>query len=211
MAAAAMARTIADWRAWRGTDWIDSARRGLQPSIYLRLATSGSVYCESVRLCVERLAGDRLAVGDGERVARRRRPARARLFRYESGRAAAIALFDTADPPTATIASNDQMALTTLEVCHERGIAISDDVSLVSLDSTPVLCFTHTSLSAIDQPIADVAARAIRLIIADVAGEEAPAQPVVVPAKPVVDHSKACCLGPERVPVGGAPTARQRR
>ena len=54
MAAAAMAGTIADWRAWQGTDWIHCARRGLQPSIWLRLATSGSVYRESVRLCVER-------------------------------------------------------------------------------------------------------------------------------------------------------------
>lgn len=84
-------------------------------------------------------------------------------FGYGSGHAAAISLLNTADPPTAIIASNDQLAMTTLEVCRERGIAISDDVSLVSLDSTPILRFTHTPLSAIDQPIADVAVRAMRL------------------------------------------------
>ncbi|MCH3190897.1 substrate-binding domain-containing protein, partial [Listeria monocytogenes] len=90
-------------------------------------------------------------------------------------------LLDTADPPTAIIASNDQMALATLETCRERGIVLPDDLSLVSFDNTPIVRFTHPPLTAIDQPIAEVAARAVGLIIADLAGEASPRQPVVVP------------------------------
>ncbi len=114
-------------------------------------------------------------------------------FGYASGRAAAIALLDLADPPTAIIASNDQMALATLETCRDRGIDVPRDVSLVSFDNTPIVRFTHPPLTAIDQPIAEVAARAVELIIADIAGAEKPEQPIVVPAKLVLRYSTARC------------------
>ncbi len=114
-------------------------------------------------------------------------------FGYASGRAASSALLDLADPPTAIIASNDQMALATLETCRDRGIDVPRDVSLVSFDNTPIVRFTHPPLTAIDQPIAEVAARAVELIIADIAGAEKPEQPVVVPAKLVLRYSTARC------------------
>ena len=114
-------------------------------------------------------------------------------FGYASGRTAALALLDTADAPTAIIASNDQMALATLEACRERGIAVPQDLSLISFDNTPIVRFTHPPLTAIDQPIAEVAARAVELIIADLAGEEASEQPIVVPAKLVLRQSTARC------------------
>lgn len=113
------------------------------------------------------LADDLLARGD---------------FGYASGQAAAIALLDAADPATAIIASNDQMALATLETCRARGIAVPDDLSLISFDNTPIVRFTHPPLTAIDQPIADLAACAVELIIAELAGREAPGQPIIVPA-----------------------------
>jgi hypothetical protein len=74
------------------------------------------------------LADDLLARGD---------------FGYASGRDAAIALLDAADPATAIIASNDQMALATLETCRNRGIEVPRDLSLVSFDNTPIVRFTH--------------------------------------------------------------------
>ena len=122
------------------------------------------------------LADDLLAHGD---------------FGYPSGRAAAIALLDAADPPTAIIASNDRMALATLETCRDRGIVVPRDLSLVSFDNTPIVRFTHPPLNAIDQPIAQVAARAVELIIADLAGCAAPTQPIVVPAELVLRQSTA--------------------
>jgi LacI family transcriptional regulator len=112
-------------------------------------------------------------------------------FGYGSGRAAAIALLDADDAPTAIIASNDQMALATLELCRERGIAVPRDLSLISFDNTPIVRFTHPPLTAIDQPIAEVAARAVELIIANLAKKDVPPQPTVVPAGLVLRHSTA--------------------
>lgn len=113
------------------------------------------------------LADDLLARGD---------------FGYASGRDAAMALLDADDPATAIIASNDQMALATLETCRSRGIVVPDDLSLISFDNTPIVRFTHPPLTAIDQPIADLAAQAVELIIAGLAGGDAPDQPIIVPA-----------------------------
>ena len=62
---------------------------------------------------------------DGRGGPRRRRAARARATSaIASGDAAARALLDCADPPTAIIASNDQMALAALDVAAERGIDV---------------------------------------------------------------------------------------
>jgi LacI family transcriptional regulator len=103
-------------------------------------------------------------------------------FSYPSGQAAAAALLDAAEPATAIIASNDQMALAALETCRDRKLAVPRDVSLISFDNTPIVRFAHPPLTAIDQPIADLAVRAVELIIAELAGREAPQQPVIVPA-----------------------------
>ncbi len=103
-------------------------------------------------------------------------------FSFASGRDAAQALLSGPQPATAIIASNDQMALATLEVARERGLAIPEDLSLISFDNTPIVKFTHPQLTAVDQPIAQVTARAVDLIIAASRDGEWPDGPAVVPA-----------------------------
>ena len=112
-------------------------------------------------------------------------------FSYASGRRAAIHLLDRAMPATAIVACNDQMALATLEVARERGIEMPRDLSLISFDDTPIARFTHPALTAVVQPIAEVAARAVELIIADQAGRDVPDTPIVVPANLVFRDSTA--------------------
>ncbi len=102
-------------------------------------------------------------------------------FSYGSGKEAAAQLLDSG--ATAIIASNDQMALATLEVGRDRGLAVPDDLSVVSFDDTPIVRFTHPPLTAVVQPIAEVSARAVELIIAEKSGKPPPAdKPTVVPA-----------------------------
>jgi LacI family transcriptional regulator len=102
-------------------------------------------------------------------------------FSYGSGKEAALELLDSG--ATAIIASNDQMALATLEVGRDRGLVVPDDLSVVSFDDTPIVRFTHPPLTAVVQPIAEVSARAVELIIAEKAGKSPPVdKPTVVPA-----------------------------
>ncbi|MEP9401796.1 LacI family DNA-binding transcriptional regulator [Sphingomonas sp. VNH70] len=122
------------------------------------------------------LATDLLAAGD---------------FGYASGRAAAEALLAARSPPSAIIASNDQMALATLDLARERALVVPGDLSLVSFDDTPVVRFAHPPLTAVVQPVAEVTARAVELLIAAQGGEAMPARPVSVPATLAVRGSTA--------------------
>ncbi len=103
-------------------------------------------------------------------------------FSFASGRRAADQLLTAASPPTAIIASNDQMALATLELARERGLKIPEDLSLISFDNTPLVCFTLPPLTAIDQPIAEITATAVQHIIDAMAGRAVPDAPSIIPA-----------------------------
>ena len=116
-------------------------------------------------------------------------------FTYPSGKVAAAELLGRARAPTAIVASNDQMALATLEVGRDRGLAVPGDLSLVSFDDTPIVRFTHPPLTAVVQPIAEVTSRAVELIIADRTGKEVSADPVVVPAELAIRGSTAAPAG----------------
>jgi LacI family transcriptional regulator len=115
-------------------------------------------------------------------------------FGFQSGRNAAIALLDAVPSPTAIIASSDQMALATLELARERGLDVPADLSIVSFDDTPIVRFVHPPLTAIVQPIAEVTARAVELVITDQADADVPPEPVIIPATLAVRAS----TGPAR-------------
>jgi len=108
-------------------------------------------------------------------------------FSYASGEAAARRLLKRADRPSAIIASNDQMALATLEVARELGLKVPGDLSLISFDNTPIVRFTQPPLTAIDQPIAATASLAVELIIAAQKGEDAPQLNMI--SAPLVERS----------------------
>ncbi|QYF88141.1 LacI family DNA-binding transcriptional regulator [Brevundimonas sp. PAMC22021] len=93
-------------------------------------------------------------------------------FSFASGVRAMEALLDLAAPPTAVVASNDQMALAALQVANGRGVAVPEQLSIVSFDDTPIVRFSHPPLTAITQPIAAMTAEAARLLIRAKAGEE---------------------------------------
>lgn len=103
-------------------------------------------------------------------------------FSYASGEAAARELLDRAERPTAIIASNDQMALATLEVARDLGIAVPQQLSLISFDNTPLVHFTQPPLTAVDQPIAATTSKAVELIIAAHKGDPPPAKLTAVSA-----------------------------
>lgn len=120
-------------------------------------------------------------------------------FTYESGARAARQLLSLDTPATAIIASNDQMALASLEVARAFGLSVPDDLSLISFDNSPIVRCTVPSLTAVDQPIAATTSRAVELIIDAQRGAAPPDEPVVIPATLVVRQS-----------TGPAPSARDR-
>ncbi|NBW08327.1 MAG: LacI family DNA-binding transcriptional regulator [Caulobacteraceae bacterium] len=102
-------------------------------------------------------------------------------FSFESGTAAMEAFCALAEPPTALVASNDQMGLAALRVITSRGLKSPDDLAIVSFDDTPIVKFSHPPLTAIVQPIAAMTAEASRLLIRAKAGDADLPGSVVVP------------------------------
>lgn len=111
-------------------------------------------------------------------------------FTFAGGVAATQSLLALPDPPTAIIASNDQMALAALDTALRHGLRVPEDLSLISFDNSPVARFTHPQLTAIDQPIAETFSQAVELLIAH--GDEGdPEQPVTVNSTLIVRSSTA--------------------
>ena len=86
-------------------------------------------------------------------------------FTFRSGIDATRHLLSMSDPPTGIVASSDQMSLAALEVAKERGMEVPRDLSVVSFDDTPIVKFSTPPLTAIRQPIAQMTARAAKLLI----------------------------------------------
>lgn len=112
-------------------------------------------------------------------------------FGYASGLAASEALLSAPAPPTAILASSDQMTLAALATARRRGLEVPRDLSLISFDNTPIVRFSQPPLTAIDQPIADIVARAVSLLIDAVKSGRAPEREVVVSASLVERGSTA--------------------
>lgn len=102
-------------------------------------------------------------------------------FGFESGLEAAQRLLALADPPSAIIASSDQMAMATLQVAKARRIAVPGALSIVSFDDSPAARFSQPPFTAISQPIAAMTARAAELLIKAKSGEDAPDEPQILP------------------------------
>jgi LacI family transcriptional regulator len=116
-------------------------------------------------------------------------------FTFASGERAAGFLLGLPDPPTAIIASSDQMALAVLHVARARRLSVPAELSLISFDDTPIARFAVPPLTSIDQPIAATSARAVELIIGMQRGAAPPDEAVVVPATLVQRQSTAAPPG----------------
>ena len=114
-------------------------------------------------------------------------------FGFASGVVAARALLERPDRATAIIASSDQMALATLERARRLGLEVPGELSIISFDNTPIVRFTQPPLTAVDQPIAALTARAVALLIAAKKAGEGGAEsaPVVLSAALVERQSTA--------------------
>jgi LacI family transcriptional regulator len=86
-------------------------------------------------------------------------------FSHEAGQRAMAALLDLAAPPTAVFAGNDQQALGAYQAIRERGLRIPEDVSVIGFDDLPEARWTNPPLTTIRQPVAEMAAQAMRMLL----------------------------------------------
>jgi DNA-binding LacI/PurR family transcriptional regulator len=98
----------------------------------------------------------------------------------QSGYRAGIELLDARDF-TAVFASNDQMALGFLHACHERGVDVPADVSLVGFDDIPEAAHFTPPLTTVRQNFEELGHRAVSILLAELRGDPPLQRSPVVP------------------------------
>ncbi|MFG2945849.1 LacI family DNA-binding transcriptional regulator [Streptomyces adustus] len=74
-------------------------------------------------------------------------------------------LLDLPVPPTAVFVCSDRMALGVYQALTERDLTVPHDVSVVGFDDLPEARWASPSLTTVRQPLAEMAATALRLLV----------------------------------------------
>jgi LacI family transcriptional regulator len=95
-------------------------------------------------------------------------------YRPETADQPARELLARADRPTAVFAANDLSAIRTIEVAREMGLRVPDDLSVVGFDNVPESALCDPPLTTINQPLRDIGAQALRLLVDLLQGKDVP-------------------------------------
>lgn len=114
--------------------------------------------------------------------------------RPEGGAAAARQLLEIGAEFTAVFAFNDQMAAGAIGTFMRAGRRVPTDVSVVGFDDIPQAAATFPAITTIAQPIEEMGALGVRMLLERIARPDAPWQRVELPTRLVVRES----TGPPR-------------
>jgi LacI family transcriptional regulator len=88
------------------------------------------------------------------------------------GVAAARALLDLAEPPTALVAFNDKIAIGAMEAATERGLRVPEDLSVVGFDDLELSRVVVPRLTTVRQPLEEMARLGVELLLRLIDGGE---------------------------------------
>lgn len=83
----------------------------------------------------------------------------------DDGYAAACALLDLADAPTALVAFNDKAAVGAMRAAAERGLRVPDDLSITGFDDIDLSRATLPMLTTVRQPLQEMGRMAVSLLM----------------------------------------------
>ncbi len=110
------------------------------------------------------------------------------------GRGAAEALqavMSLSEPPTAIVAGNDSIAVKALRTAQEQGLRVPAELSIVGFDDTPTATWVVPGLTTIRQPLREIGAKALELLIDRIEEQAIPAKTHLLPPELVVRGSTA--------------------
>ncbi len=101
-------------------------------------------------------------------------PSLVRESRYVPDRAAEITrdLLELPDRPTAIFAANDVTAIRAMEVAHEYGLSVPEDVSVVGFDDIPEATLAVPQLTTVRQPMQAMGRAAMEMLLEIIRGVE---------------------------------------
>lgn len=87
---------------------------------------------------------------------------------------ATVRLLQLASPPTAIFCANDYMAFGALDAASDQGLRVPDDVSIVGFDNIALSSLKAINLTTVEQPITEMARKAMEMLLSLVKGEDPP-------------------------------------
>lgn len=93
------------------------------------------------------------------------------------------------DLPTAIFCSNDDMAMATINVLTDYGYKIPEDVSVIGFDNLNISKYSVPSLTTVENPIYDIAKKAMETLIDVKKGELTGLQTYEIPVKMILRGS----------------------
>lgn len=95
---------------------------------------------------------------------------------YQAALTATVArdLLTEPERPTAVFAANDTSALGVLEVAHELGLRVPEDLSVIGFDDIPEAASSNPPLTTMAQPLHEMGAQALRMLIDLLHGHDVP-------------------------------------
>lgn len=123
-------------------------------------------------------------------------------YSFASGYAAAKALLELSEPPTATFASNDNMAAGALKAAVERGEPVPDRLSIIGFDDSDIASTVTPGLTTIHRPFGEMGRNATRQLLKLIDGLK-PVPDLAVPL-PLVERESTARRGAQPIlrPIG---------
>lgn len=92
-------------------------------------------------------------------------------FLEQTGCDGAQELLKLDEPPTAIFAFNDMMAIGALQVLHEHGMRVPQDVAVIGFDGISLTKYMSPPLTTIAQPVDELGQRAVSMLIDRIKGD----------------------------------------
>jgi LacI family transcriptional regulator len=126
---------------------------------------------------------------------------RSETFSHASGEQAVARLLELAAPPDAIFCANDVLAMGAMDGARGRGVRVPEDLWLVGYDDIELASWGAYDLTTVRQPMDQMVAQAIDLLLARIADRGAPIAHKCLPNELVIRSSTA------RQPIPGPATA----
>lgn len=125
-------------------------------------------------------------------------------FNEAGGHEAMLSLLGQANPPTAVAVSSLLAAVGSLAACHEVGVTVPDELSVIAFHDAPIADYLWPPLATVWMPLFELGEAATKLLVKVINGADFPPLQRVQEPEPRIIERRS--LAPPRAP--GSPMAR---
>ena len=104
-------------------------------------------------------------------------------YRQEGASGPAHELLGLSERPSAVFAANDLSAIGTMEVARQLGLVVPDQLSVVGFDNVPESALVTPTLTTVAQPIQQMGAEAVSLLVRLMSGDDTGSPHVRLPVE----------------------------